>query len=238
MPVRVFSIRPYVLSDFSFSNFPSTKRVVDIGCGAGCHLRELVAHGCEASGVGPDPTCVADLRAEGFEVIEGKAEKLPFSPGSLDGVVCSVTVPYTDERAAIAEWFRILVPGGEVRVSNHGFGYPIRQLVVGPGLKRRFYGLRTVLNTWFYRLTGCRLPGWLGDTLYQSRRQLNRYYHQLGFGALAAPPAKEFWGLPVFIYHRLQKSQEDRDNVAARDAELREHSESCPMAMNAGVHNT
>jgi predicted Zn-ribbon and HTH transcriptional regulator len=69
----------------------------------------------------------------------------------------------------------------------------------------RFYGLRTILNTWVYCLTGRRLPGWMGDTLYQSQRRLAKYYSKVGLRVLAEPAAKKFCGFPVFIYQHLQK---------------------------------
>lgn len=209
--LRPLPIQAYTLPDFSFSGFPPDKYIVDIGCGTGHHLRQLVARECRAIGVEPRYDTVIDLRTEGFEVVQGKAEQLPFVSKSVDGVVCSVVVPYTDERAAISEWSRVLVAGGEVRASYHGIGYALRHLFFGTTLKLRLYGLRILLNTWNYWLTGRCLSGWLGDTLCQSPRRLTRYYRQFGFRVLASPPSKRLWGFPVFIYHCLQKVQEDRD---------------------------
>ena len=121
-------------------------------------------------------------------------------------MVCSVVVPYTDEAIAVAEWARVLAPGGSVRVSYHGLGYALRQLLWGPGLPFRFYGLRTIVNSWVYALTGRRLPGWIGDTLYQSERRLARYYRQIGFRVVASSTSRMLGRFPVFIYHHLERS--------------------------------
>jgi SAM-dependent methyltransferase len=200
------SIRRYIPADFSLIEFPGDSLVVDVGCCEGRHLIKLRARGCRVVGVEPDPARIAECHARGFDVRQGFAEHLPLDDRCCDGVVCSVVLPLTDERAAVAEWARVLRPGGEVRASYHGFGYPLHQLLKGPSLATRFYGLRTMINTWFYRLTGRRLPGWFGDTLYQASRRMDRYYRELGFVRVAENAGKSFCGFPVFIFHHLRRA--------------------------------
>jgi SAM-dependent methyltransferase len=195
----------YVRPDFSFSSFPFGARVADVGCGEGRHLAELAECGCQPVGVEIDPSLVALCRANGHEVVEGPAESLPFVDRSVDGIVCCIVVPYTDERKAVAEWARVLVPAGEVRASFISLGYALRFLLGGPSLRHRFYGLRMILNTAAYRLTGKRLPGFLGDTLYQSPRQLAKYYARFGLRLVNAPRVPTYLGLSVLIYHHLEK---------------------------------
>ena len=109
-----------------FSDFPAGCRVLDVGCGEGVHLRALAARGYEVVGVDSSPVLVHRLRRAGCHVVQGSAESLPVADGSFDAIVCSVVVPYTDERRSVAEWSRVLRPGGAVRASYHGVGYALR----------------------------------------------------------------------------------------------------------------
>jgi ubiquinone/menaquinone biosynthesis C-methylase UbiE len=105
----------FLLEEFSFTDFPPGARVLDVGCGEGDQLRLLRATGCEAVGVEIAASTVSRLVAAGLDVRLGRAEQLPVEDRSFDGVVCKVVLPYTDERCAIAEWSRVLRPGGRVR---------------------------------------------------------------------------------------------------------------------------
>jgi SAM-dependent methyltransferase len=195
----------YVVRDFSLTAFRPGARVLDVGTGQGYYLRILRSQGYEPVGVDIDATELAKLHADGFRVVRAVAEHLPFRDASFDGVVCSVVVPYTDEAIAVAEWARVLAPGGAVRVSYHGLGYALRQLLRGPGLPLRIYGVRTIVNTWVYALTGRRLPGWIGDTIYQSESRLARYYRRIGFRVVASSTSRILGRFPVFIYHHLER---------------------------------
>jgi SAM-dependent methyltransferase len=199
------SITHYLCPEFSFADFSPSSRVIDVGCGGGRHLAELRTKGCDPVGVEPDAADRAACHRQGFSVFAGQAEHLPFPDGSADGIVCCVVVPYTDERATIAEWRRVLRPGGQARVSYIGFGYAIRCLVGGPRIGRRLYGVRMMVNTWVYRLTGRRLPGKLGDTLYQSERRLRQYYEASGLEVLERLHGRTLLGLPVIMYHVLRR---------------------------------
>jgi SAM-dependent methyltransferase len=196
---------PYLRADFSFADFPPHARVLDIGCGPGWHLLELRANGCDAFGVEPDRSAADEARANGLTVLDGVAEQLPVADGSVGGVVCCIVIPYTDPRRAVAEWARVLAPNGEVRASFIGLGYALRYLFAGRSLRERVYGARTVLNTWFHRLTGRRLPGGFGDTAYQSDGQLARYYRENKLERVEVVRGKTYLGLPVLTYHRVRK---------------------------------
>ena len=119
-------------------------------------------------------------------------------------MICRVSLPYADEERAIREIGRILDGGGTLRACHHGLGYYVRYLVLGPG-KRRFYGVRAIVNTWLYRLVGRRLPGWLGDTIYQSRRRLARLYADSSLRVVEEPRSPRYLGFPVFVYQIVEK---------------------------------
>jgi SAM-dependent methyltransferase len=194
----------YIRDDFHFTDFPTGARVLDVGCGDGAQLHALREAGCTAVGVEPDVGAVEALRRQGLEVHRGVAEALPVEPASFDGLLCKVVLPYCDERKAILEWSRVLKRGARVRACYHGAGYYLRYLVEGGARGRRVYATRSLVNTWTYALSGRRLPGWLGDTLYQSRRRLARWYREGGLQLESERTGKSFAGRPVFIYHVLR----------------------------------
>lgn len=194
----------FLLDDFSFATFAHGARVLDVGCGGGEQLRALQRAGYDPVGVEPSAEMVDRLVAEGFDVRRGVAEALPVEDRSFDGLVCKVVLPYTDERRAIGQWARVLRRGARVHASYHGAGYYLRYLIEGPGLALRAYATRSLANTWGYALTGRRIPGWIGDTLYQSASRLGRYYKENGFVLERAWPSPRYAGKPVFIYHDLR----------------------------------
>jgi SAM-dependent methyltransferase len=195
----------YIVEQFSYTAFPRGSRVLDVGCGGGDQLVALRDAGCDPVGVEPTASLVHELTARGFDVRHGYAEQLPVEDGSVDGVVCKVALPYTDERRAIGEWARVLRPGGRVRACYHGAGYYLRYLREGPGAATRIYAMRSLANSWWYSATGRRLPSFIGDTLYQSGARLASYYAANGFSLDRSWPARTYAGKPVFIYHELTK---------------------------------
>jgi ubiquinone/menaquinone biosynthesis C-methylase UbiE len=196
----------YIVKEFSFLAFPHGSRVLDVGCGTGQQLVALRDAGFDAVGVEPTASLVHDLAARGLDVRHGVAEQLPIDDRSVDGVVCKVVLPYTDERRAIGEWARVLRPGGRVRASYHGSGYYLRCLLDGPGPALRVYATRSFVNTWWYAATGTRLPRFVGDTIYQSPKRLVEYYRRFGFSLDRVWPAPQYRGKPVFIYHELTRN--------------------------------
>ncbi len=115
-------------------------------------------------------------------------------------------MPYTNEAMAIREIGRVLRPGGIARVSYHGLGYSLRYVLTERDWKRRVYGARVIVNTWIYAMTGRRLPGFWGDTLYQSSARLRRYYERSGLDLVDERPSARFAGAPVFLYHTIRRT--------------------------------
>lgn len=185
--------------------------VLDVGCGAGALMVELARRGCLVQGVEIDPARVEECRGKGLDVKEGRAETLPLADRSMDVVVCSVVVPYTDERRAVAEWARVVKPGGRVNVTLHGLGYGVACLFRGPGVKRRLYGARMLVNTWWYGLVGRRLPGFFGDTLCQTSSRMKAYYRENGLTLQQEQVVGLIAGLPQFLCHFILKEGERQD---------------------------
>ena len=200
----------YIDEAFPFDDFPEGSRVLDVGFGGGDQMRRLRVRGCPAVGLELDPELASRGRRSGLAVCRARAEQLPVRSAVMDGVVCKVVIPYTDESQAVAELARVLRPGGTARVSYHGPGYFLRYLLTDANWKARVYGLRTIVNTVFYRITGRRLRGFIGDTLYQTENRLRRYYAESGFDLVETRPSATFAGSPVFIYHVLRRRSDSR----------------------------
>ena len=179
--------------------------MVDVGCGQGKELRQLAGQGCRAVGLDVDAGALANCRRANLSVVLARAEVMPFRGASFDGLICTVAVPYTDEAQVMTEIGRILKPGARAFFCYHGFGYFLRYIFTGPTFKMRFYGIRSVLNTWFYWIAGKRLPGFWGDTLYQAYGPLLKYYRREGLQLVQARTGKRFLGCPVFVYHTVAK---------------------------------
>ncbi len=194
----------YILEDYQFE-FERGARILDVGCGSGDQLIELQADGTRVFGIDIDLGSLAECRRRGLNVTAGQAEKLPFADASFDGILCKVALSYTDDRQTIAEFARILKPGGTAYIITHGAGYYLKYLFKGKALATRFYGLRSVVNTTFFSVTGKRLPGFLGDTIYQSESRLRRMYEANGLDLISARSSRGSFRRPVFIYHKLQR---------------------------------
>ena len=100
--------------------------MIEVGCGEGRAFELYPARVESVLAVEPDPTAraAAAERARSapvpVEVVAGVAERLPAADGAFDAVVavwvlCSVP----DPAAALAEFARVLAPGGELRVYEH-----------------------------------------------------------------------------------------------------------------------
>jgi SAM-dependent methyltransferase len=79
--------------------------VVDVGARNGKHTLELARrYGVRAIGIDPVP--------QHPDVLEATAEKLPFADGSVDWIWCRDVLVHADVRRALAEFARVLRPGG------------------------------------------------------------------------------------------------------------------------------
>lgn len=95
-------------------------RIVDCGCGTGANLEMLSDFG-HACGFDLSPIGLSIGRASGrFRLVRGSVSAAPFSSGTFD-LVTSFDVLYAledrDERAAVAEMFRLARPGGYVLIN-------------------------------------------------------------------------------------------------------------------------
>lgn len=101
------------------------KRVIDVGCGDG-HLTRLMAkNGAHVLGVECSPRQLAKAwqadKVADERIVEGVGQALPAEDGSADMVVFFNSlhhIPVEHMAQALAEAYRVLIPGGMVYVSE------------------------------------------------------------------------------------------------------------------------
>lgn len=175
--------------------------VIDVGCGNGWTLAEHIARGGRGAGTEVDDACIAQALGRGLQVFKAGAEALPFESGSADGVIFAGVLPFTEEDQAFAEIARVLRPGGRLEAYYLGPGFGLRDLLLNRDLRKRYFGLRSLVNTGLMAAAGRKLPGKYGDTVYISHARLAELYARHGFVLRNHTPSPMFLGQPVFIYH-------------------------------------
>jgi ubiquinone/menaquinone biosynthesis C-methylase UbiE len=91
------------------------KRLLDVGCGAGIHIRRYLKRGAICKGIDISRTMIALARknCKDVEFQVGSASKLPYADSCFDIVTASLCIDYvTDISRVFKEINRVLVKGG------------------------------------------------------------------------------------------------------------------------------
>lgn len=96
--------------------------VLELGCGLGDLLADMLANGYNCRAVEHSPQMVAAARTtlrkrkvgQPLWVIQGSAQSLPFPDGTFDTVVSTFPSDYISDPNTIAEVTRVLRPGGRL----------------------------------------------------------------------------------------------------------------------------
>lgn len=101
-------------------------RVIEVGAGNGLNFKYYPTSVSELVGVEPERYLrrlaveAAKTAPVPIRVIDGLAERLPVETGAFDaGVTSLVLCSIADPARALAELFRVIRPGGELRVYEH-----------------------------------------------------------------------------------------------------------------------
>jgi SAM-dependent methyltransferase len=100
------------------------KRVLDAGCGAGSHAAEMIHSGASVTGIDKSAGLLAIARRRLGATVElheaDLSDPLPFAHDSFDAVLASLVMHYLqDWGPVLAEFRRVLVPGGRLVISTH-----------------------------------------------------------------------------------------------------------------------
>lgn len=105
-------------------------RVVEVGAGSGANFRYYPASVSEVIAVEPERYLRERAQRAAAQahvcvsVEDGGADRLPGEAGAFDaGVVALVLCTVPDQRAALAELYRVIRPGGELRFYEHVVGH-------------------------------------------------------------------------------------------------------------------
>jgi demethylmenaquinone methyltransferase/2-methoxy-6-polyprenyl-1,4-benzoquinol methylase len=117
--------------------------VLDVATGTGAVARELLDQkGCAVVGLDQSPEMLAEARRRlpaTVELVEGRAEALPFPDASFDGLTFTYLLRYVEDPAAtLEELARVLRPGAPVAALEfalpRGVWRPLWELYVRVGL--------------------------------------------------------------------------------------------------------
>lgn len=106
-------------------------RVLDLGCGDGSTPQKLnLPSSWQVVGLDVKYAAVSKAHANCPErpFVCSAGERLPFPDSSFDRVISNVALPYMDINKALAETYRVLVPGGTLLASLHPLGFTLADL--------------------------------------------------------------------------------------------------------------
>lgn len=129
--------------------------VVEVGAGDGGNLAHYPSEVASVLAVEPEPYLRARAEAAAgrvavpVRVVHGLAERLPVADADVDAAVASLVLcSVTDQSVALAELYRVVRPGGELRFLEHVLAPPDR-----PRMRRTQHGLDSAL--WPRLFAGC-----------------------------------------------------------------------------------
>jgi len=155
---------------------PGARRVVDLGCGGGALLSVIGVERVLGVDVQPDGLRHTRRRFAGVSLLCGSAERIPLADATVDAITLQHVIEHLpDTSAAMAEWFRVIRPGGTllIQTPNAAFTDPsifddpthlhlftaaeLEEAIHGAGFER--VDLRTLGLPWF-RHYGAVPGGW------------------------------------------------------------------------------
>jgi SAM-dependent methyltransferase len=98
---------------------PDQRTVLEVGAGTGKLTEQLVALGHDVHATDPSSVLLGVLtdRLPGVRTSVARAEELPLLDGSVDVVACAQAFHWFDQEAALAEFARVLRPGGHLALA-------------------------------------------------------------------------------------------------------------------------
>ena len=198
--------------------------VLDAGCGTGLLLeQEALAVGASgrAEGIDSSPDMLAHAEARCAQLPQvglhrGSVDTLPFDDAGFDALSCTQTLLYVDRlEQALAEYHRVLKPGGRLAVIETDWGGAIMNSS-DPALTRAIFNSWTevVANPYLVRrLTGLLRAAGFGGIRIEAVPIVNASYSENSFSALM---------LDGFIESAVQQAVVDQAGADAWQADVME----------------
>jgi len=165
-------------------------RVLDIGCGPKMDWPpRLPRQESNPQVIGLDISFAAcrqaSIASNGARrpCICARAEQLPLAGSSIDLVISSVAVPYTDIPLVLAEVRRVLVSGGRLNLSLHDIGFTLQEIRT-TAVRRPaalLYRLLVLCSGLWFFLTGRSLRVGNRVESWQSERGMRLALERAGF---------------------------------------------------------
>ena len=109
----------------NFAGERVTGRILENGCGVGMYVEKLSALGGTVTGLEFDFERAREARIRSPHILNAAGEAVPFPDSTFDLILSHEVIEHVrDDRAAVREMIRLLVPGGRAVVFCPNRGYP------------------------------------------------------------------------------------------------------------------
>lgn len=169
------------------------ERILDVGCSVGQEFfpflekTDAVCYGvdiAEELGILTKKTFV-EKYSERVNFVRSAGEILPFADKSFDLVLCRVSIPYMNNKMAIAEVARVLKKGGVYLLKTHAPPFYFRMIAeraksLNP--KQVAYPVICLAASIWHSATGKQLENgiWRGKEIFQTRNFLEKEFAKHG----------------------------------------------------------
>lgn len=170
----------------------ASKRVLDVGCGAG---QTLIAAYPDRPSFG----CDLDLGAlklgrtltQHVRFVCSRAEALPWADGQFDLVSARVSLPYTNISNSLREIARVMKKGGDLWLTLHPFSVVWKQAKKS-NYKGKIFFAYILVNSALFHLTQKQIPFMGKYESFQTERGITRALKASGFEVVSIKRGAHF----------------------------------------------
>jgi ubiquinone/menaquinone biosynthesis C-methylase UbiE len=163
---------------------PPSRRVLDVGCGAG---QTLIASYPDRVSFGIDISLEAlklgESLTQDIRFCQAKAEDLPFQSQQFDFVFSRVTLPLTNIRSSLAEIRRVLKPDGGLWMTVHSPSMRWKRAKQGSWRAKCFF-VYVVLNSLLFHFTQRQFSFFGRYDSFQTEQGITRALEEFGFAGI------------------------------------------------------
>ena len=89
---------------------------------------------------------VKDQNIQNIELLHGSIENIKLNDNEFDAVFCYSVIQHTDYRKSLAEFYRLLKPGGLLYFNSNGFGWYLHNLIEGHNSTSNFFSKQMAID--------------------------------------------------------------------------------------------